>query len=253
VNVKEEDREDEVSAAEADSIKCTSHSSTRHSSCNDHLPVDCYRHQSVCTRSNRHRTKHHMSTRTRRQQRPLMCNVCKQKFSQRRSLELHVKNTHSAEQRFLCSVCKRRFMRSGSLKRHMSSHSRAKPYSCYECGKTFSSSYGLAVHVRSHTGDKPFSCSICHHRFTQSGSLRTHMLRHSGEKPHSCDVCGGKFVTAFSLKRHNLRAHAGDVSESRLSSLRSVKQQTSISLRYRLGPDMKLQIQNWELLPQSQH
>ncbi|XP_028843916.1 protein glass-like [Denticeps clupeoides] len=56
----------------------------------------------------------------------------------------------SAAQTYQCDVCERSFSQRGSLNRHVRSHLGVKPYSCPRCPMTFSRQYRVTEHMRVH-------------------------------------------------------------------------------------------------------
>ena len=234
---------------------------------NEQQPSVCSVCQHKCSGSDslrRHMRIHKAKpSRLKRRTSSFSCNICGRSFTRSTSLKRHLRIYKSrpdhlkhrdaepaVEPLFTCSVCGRSFKRSHGLKRHMSWHRGERPYCCFVCGGRFSLSYGLALHLRSHTGEHPYTCSVCQGRFTQSCSLKRHMLTHSGVKMHRCGDCSGKFATAFSLKRHVARAHLQSVANKvgknvvPRTPLSSPEQCKCIQLRYRMGADFKLQLQN---------
>lgn len=53
-------------------------------------------------------------------------------------------------------------------------------YHCHLCGKIYKYNHHLKRHLTSHSGAKPFICSLCGKSFTRKDSCRDHMrLVHS--------------------------------------------------------------------------
>ncbi|XP_034747440.1 gastrula zinc finger protein XlCGF57.1-like isoform X1 [Etheostoma cragini] len=154
----------------------------------------------------------------------LSCSVCQKSFTQRDSLQRHVR-IHTGEKKYSCSSCEQTFAWSTSLKIHQclgrqpetedqtgdSTDPEAddsadwketrepqsaldslkhdstckKTFSCSECGGGFGKRGHLMDHIRIHTGERPFSCPVCQQSFKQSGHLYKHMSIHKKEEEHA--------------------------------------------------------------------
>ena len=144
-----------------------------------------------------------------------------------------------------CETCSRVFLYASDLRRHLVSHTGARPYECPVCAKTFGHTFSLTAHVRTHTpappqcqqapcncpacipfgdvrtgkaiavcnvasrgdGRKRYMCSTCGRQFAQPGSLRRHVRVHTGERPYMCASCGRRFASGSALRRHDAAAH----------------------------------------------
>ncbi|XP_006898766.1 PREDICTED: histone-lysine N-methyltransferase PRDM9-like [Elephantulus edwardii] len=102
---------------------------------------------------------------------------------------------HSEERPYVCKVCGQGFTQSSNLIIHQRTHSGEKPYVCKECGQGFSHKSNLNAHQRTHSGEKPYVCKECGRGFSSKSNLNTHQRTHSGEKPHVCKECGRGFST----------------------------------------------------------
>ncbi|RWS29437.1 gastrula zinc finger protein XlCGF57.1-like protein [Leptotrombidium deliense] len=105
-----------------------------------------------------------------------------------------------------CPICFQNFSQRNSLNRHIRSHTGERPFPCSYCGKRFIDKERLKVHIRIHTGEKPFSCDICGRHFTQKSTVKRHMSVHTGAKPHNCEYCGKRFGSKDNLKVH-IKSH----------------------------------------------
>lgn len=70
-------------------------------------------------------------------------------------------------------------------------------FRCLYCGSKFIRSSHLRRHLYSHTGAKPYYCQICRMRFSRSDYVLIHSRIHHKNKIHSCCVCGKLY---FDLK-----------------------------------------------------
>ena len=113
------------------------------------------------------------------------CQVCDKLFTQKSSLNHHIKSVHQGGARYPCQVCDRVFNQKGNLNQHIKSvHQGEKPYHCADCGKNFSQKADLFLHIRAvHNGEKPHRCPVCGRGFGQSVSLTRHIRAvHEGPK-----------------------------------------------------------------------
>jgi len=78
----------------------------------------------------------------------------------------------SKSKRCYCPICNQSFTQRNSLNRHIRSHTGDRPFPCTECNKRFSDKQRLLIHGRIHTGEKPFACSLCGRSFTQKSTVK---------------------------------------------------------------------------------
>lgn len=78
---------------------------------------------------------------------------------------------------YQCNLCKKRFTQRHSLNDHIRLHTGEKPYQCDICHKRFTVRYNCKVHRRIHTGEKPYECSMCNKRFASKSGLNSHFKR----------------------------------------------------------------------------
>lgn len=175
------------------------------------------------------------------------CPICMEIFHNKQDLEDHLikwhpdndENNENVEGgRVECHICKKTYSCATTLRRHLVTHTNARPYSCDICGKDFAWSsacnahrnnvhFGnyrfkcetcgrgfktkevLKRHETSHTGLKPFECDICGKKFSRNTLLKQHIHLHTGLRPFSCDLCHRSFNTKGNLNSHKKLAHTG--------------------------------------------
>ena len=81
------------------------------------------------------------------------CEVCGRKFTEKRSLNLHLKTIHGVGdvKTFQCDVCSQVFKEKGNLKKHLAvvhGFGDVKTFQCELCSKVFNRKGNLNVHVR---------------------------------------------------------------------------------------------------------
>nr|XP_006821055.1 PREDICTED: zinc finger protein Xfin-like [Saccoglossus kowalevskii] len=140
---------------------------------------------------------------------PYQCNLCGQRFSNRRYLvSIHMK-THTGEEPFKCSICGKTLSSNQRLVGHMRTHTGEtleKPHQCKYCQKSFTKRDVLTNHMRLHVGAKHI-CTVCGKSYSWQSGLRSHMKTHKENEGYSCNLCTKKFVNQQQLDCH-LRIHA---------------------------------------------
>ena len=157
------------------------------------------------------------------------CSVCKKVFSNRQSMQYHLKVVHSGirpfkcqecgvtfarkdsflghshskdKSSFLCAICGKTFGRKNIRDQHEKTHLHDRRHECSFCGRKFMTRQQKMNHERVHTGEKPFQCTECGRQFARQHQLSTHFRIHTGEKPYSCAHCPQKFRHISSKNNH---------------------------------------------------
>ncbi|KAG8182392.1 hypothetical protein JTE90_010754 [Oedothorax gibbosus] len=148
------------------------------------------------------------------EERPFVCDVCNESFSDEGSFEDH-KMVHVAGLSFLkCKVCKEKFNSKADLQNHKmlvhdngkvslksdaknsrkpkskrvdESPSKQMIYVCNDCDEAFKTKQELETHKKSHSR-KRFTCDICEESLTKN-EYDNHMLMHNEGKMHTCRIC----------------------------------------------------------------
>ena len=106
-----------------------------------------------------------------------------------------------------CTQCKCACTSAGNLKRHMLTHSGAKPFNCSQCNKR--TPQNLKMHILIHSGENHFMCEKCNYSCNCAGHLKNHKLMHTGEKFFACKQCNYYCSHSNRLKCHML-SHTGE-------------------------------------------
>ena len=78
-----------------------------------------------------------------------------------------------------CRFSGKRFKCTHELKRHVYTHTGAKPYPCGHCSDSFTLVRDLKAHLlKSHNEGTWFICHTCQKKFSLSSHLKQHLLRH---------------------------------------------------------------------------
>ncbi|XP_062829491.1 zinc finger protein 436-like isoform X2 [Anolis carolinensis] len=203
--------------------------------------LDNWKKSNVCTKFRKHcghkgglcrHQQAHIEDEDSARERPYICNVCGQYFTQNVAPVLH-KALHAGKsclkwkvsakcvldyklpdlcqqeifegtEDFMSQECGKYFIHSSHLVKHRF-HTGQEPYQCLECEKCFTYSSEL---VR-HTGEKSYQCQECGKCFAYSSHLVRHKRLHTGEKPYQCQECGKCFADRSDLVKHK-RLHTGE-------------------------------------------
>ena len=131
------------------------------------------------------------------------CSECNYECVNKNRLTQHMEE-HVMANEFLCDLCGSTFTQKGSLNRHMKIlHSNYKSHVCNVCNVEFINKYMLTQHMEEHVIDHEFLCNVCGNTFTQKGSLNRHMKSvHGNDKSYACNVCNDEFINKYMLTQH---------------------------------------------------
>lgn len=131
------------------------------------------------------------------------CEVCGKNVSR---LEMHMR-THTKEKPYICSICNQSFSQSSHRNIHMRTHT--KTYQCTKCNLSFPSFSEYSIHKRMHAGDKQFKCSFCDLSFVTPGQSEAHMLTHNPQNPYTCSECNQSFSSS-NYRAEHMKTHTGE-------------------------------------------
>lgn len=138
---------------------------------------------------------------------------CSKKFYQKNHLRYHMayKHDQGPETVHRCDICKKIFTAKQSLQRHMSLHGAELRFKCPKllCTAAYHFKNQLDKHMENKHGEKPMIfCPVCHKSMENRPSLKSHMrLMHSGCQP-SCRLCKNTFANQQNLRRHMKNVHS---------------------------------------------
>ena len=82
-----------------------------------------------------------------------------------------------------------------------------KVYTCPHCDKQLKWKSDWKKHLRTHTGAKPCHCRICGQAFADPSVRCRHERAHSGVKAFNCTLCDRAFTRKWNMERHILQYH----------------------------------------------
>ncbi len=138
------------------------------------------------------------------------CHLCSYRASRARNLDSHVAHVHTTFKSFECNLCEAKFKRTKHLLIHKSSVHSPKTFTCKICLKACSSMRSLVNHIRFSHEKKavPTKCLICHQTYDSLEKLKLHTKRTHGEKTgYKCKICDLQLVNRASLSIHMKQRH----------------------------------------------
>ena len=133
-------------------------------------------------KGNRSTTKTTAARKTRmgkKQQLNFHCEICDKRFKSNYHLSRH-SITHTGAKPYVCETCGLRFTQKVSVDSHIKAvHDKVKTFECELCSKTFARKSDLLIHMNIHTGNKPYQCNQCDKYFADPSALRSHRKSHS--------------------------------------------------------------------------
>ena len=143
------------------------------------------------------------------------CNICREVYFNKRSLETHVKDTHMKN--FACDQCDKVFGTGAKLRDHQKNHIAERNFVCNQCGKAFIRKHELRKHEQfTHEGIRTKSTSsnaIIHCEQCGEG-IRECRYNYHKSHCHSKETfectepgCGMKFKSKRRLNNHTNQIH----------------------------------------------
>lgn len=96
------------------------------------------------------------------------------------ALEKHIRSkqvvNRSLKKKWACTLCDYSTDIKTGLRRHILTHTKAKPHKCGECGKCFTRQDSLTRHHKSiHTKESKYKCDFCSKTYTRHCGLLRHI------------------------------------------------------------------------------
>jgi len=126
-------------------------------------------------------------------ERKFACDQCPKTFIAKKDLTHHSTHVHTDAKPYQCNICKNFYKSKQSLEVHKKSYPNGectnirklidpslKKFVCDLCEKRFNKKALLGWHYRMHTGDRPYPCTVdgCNKAFTQNQLLRAHLRQY---------------------------------------------------------------------------
>ena len=152
------------------------------------------------------------------------CPECKDAFSTRAILEIHLKNIHpknilinekesiqrKRNKKLKCEQCHYTSTHLGHVKQHIKAvHKNIRDHVCEECGYAASEKNALTKHIKAvHENIRNHICGECGHAFVQKIHLKNHVEGvHEKSMNHVCEKCGYAASHKVNLKQHIKAVH----------------------------------------------
>ena len=125
-------------------------------------------------------------------------------FSQKVSLQLHMRTQHSTDKpEFQCKYCQKTFSYLQNMVSHQESAHLKLKHPCDLCSKLFTCQQNLKNHIKEvHEKVKNFACKICSKTFSRANNLKAHIQAVHEGITHKYETCGKKFARKENVKRH---------------------------------------------------
>ncbi|XP_077492508.1 zinc finger protein ZIPIC-like, partial [Amblyomma americanum] len=146
-----------------------------------------------------------------------VCEICAKVFKQAAGLAKHLL-AHKGEKPYKCADCGRQFADSCYFTRHRRLHSGNAEglFPCPHCGKKCLFIAVLKRHLLTHTDARPYACPQCGKKFRESGHLRRHeSVVHNRRYPLHCSKCGKGVSNSNDLRSHVRTRHSSQMSEEK--------------------------------------
>lgn len=169
-----------------------------------------------------------------------ICNICKQVFSSKNSLCLHMKGSHTG---YDCYRCDNSFTSEEELKNHEKIHLNA--FQCDSCEVSYPKETLLKKHKESAHGKTSFVCNICSKIFASENEYDVHATLHKGETLQ-CEECGKIFANVSSFLKHKAAHENKNDSKSFICTICDKVFAEENSLKLHLATHMRKSPYNFE-------